>query len=648
MKMNLKDWKKVSTHATHTVLKNKHGHELKIVHKALSQGMQSELDKLEHYDDGGVVSQDQSKRPQPSTDSPDIDPKKAKDFSKGATETKPKDFSYIRNLKEGLGMADGGVVAGEDSTPSKDSLGTSIGYPGSPKPKPKMFADGGDVEAPAAPQPTVVINTGGQGAPNVMPDAKAPTPQPQAAAQPQPAQQPDINAVDQQAQQLGATAQPSPQDPQGAAPITQEQAAQVKPSPYDAAALGEQKAQGALGAGQAEAQGMADQAGTLQKGLNQLDPHKMQALYTTLQQSEIQSQQEYQKRYDDYKATLDKKDANGNPVLNIDPNRYLNTLKADTGKSLLTGIGLFLGGIGQAFGGGPNPAMAMMNNAIDRDVQAQKNAVGQKETLYSMAFDKYKNDRMATQEARHQLMYNTMQQMQEQALKSGSQAQMDRAKMAQADAYNAELPQIQTQNMNRIIQTIQQEGGNKGEALRYLRAIAPEQAKQIEEHSIPSLGPNGSDVSTQRSVPNEVVNDLSAKKNSMEMTNKLIDFIGKNTIEGRFNPEKRAEGEALAAEVSNAYRKSQQLSSSEGEKKAIDELIPQNPSDITAYLRQLPKIKVLRNTIDNQMKNSVESYGGNYSSQLPTDPRTQGFMDWANKNPHTELGKAYIKKYGTK
>jgi hypothetical protein len=54
----------------------------------------------------------------------------------------------------------------------------------------------------------------------------------------------------------------------------------------------------------------------------------------------------------------------------IDPNHYMGSM--DTGQRIQSAIGLILGGMGAGLTGGPNVAMVMLNQQIDRDIDAQK------------------------------------------------------------------------------------------------------------------------------------------------------------------------------------------------------------------------------------------------------------------------------------
>ena len=63
----------------------------------------------------------------------------------------------------------------------------------------------------------------------------------------------------------------------------------------------------------------------------------------------------------------------------INPKQYLE--KMSTGSKIATGIGLILGGMGAGLTHGPNLAFKMLQDNIDRDIEAQKAELGKKNSL---------------------------------------------------------------------------------------------------------------------------------------------------------------------------------------------------------------------------------------------------------------------------
>lgn len=85
----------------------------------------------------------------------------------------------------------------------------------------------------------------------------------------------------------------------------------------------------------------------------------------SFQEREMQRQQGIKQHMDEYKAAADKYNN-----MNIDPHHAFGD--GATPSKILAGIGLAMGAIGQAHGGGPNMAIGIIQNAIKQDIEIQK------------------------------------------------------------------------------------------------------------------------------------------------------------------------------------------------------------------------------------------------------------------------------------
>jgi hypothetical protein len=106
--LDFKQFKKVSSDDNSTTLQHPKGHKIVVAHKALSPKMRGELEALElHMADGGQVP---DKKPKEDK-GPKINQQAAKDFEKGFQNSGGLKFEeWGKNLKNALGMANGGVV----------------------------------------------------------------------------------------------------------------------------------------------------------------------------------------------------------------------------------------------------------------------------------------------------------------------------------------------------------------------------------------------------------------------------------------------------------------------------------------------------------------------------------------------------------
>ena len=134
--------------------------------------------------------------------------------------------------------------------------------------------------------------------------------------------------------------------------------------------------------------------------------------------------QDTTKYYADQRTQLDQEQAklkqdyqNGK----IDPDHFWNSKTGIKGGAsrVLSMLGLFLGGMSQSKTG-INPAQAMLQKAIDADIDAQKETLGKNKTLLDMNMQKYGDMRLAEQATKLDMMNMFNVQLQGVAMKSNS------------------------------------------------------------------------------------------------------------------------------------------------------------------------------------------------------------------------------------
>lgn len=141
---------------------------------------------------------------------------------------------------------------------------------------------------------------------------------------------------------------------------------------------------------------------------------------------------------------------------NIDPNRVYKNM--DTGSKILSGIAMILGGAGSGVAGGPNLAAKAMDDAVNRDIDAQKNDKENTMNLWKMNRQAYGDDMQANLATRNQILTGVQLQMQKAA---ATTTNMD-AKM-RADQFLNQIQgeKIQNNKMQGLLST-QAPGGQTG------------------------------------------------------------------------------------------------------------------------------------------------------------------------------------------
>ena len=124
----------------------------------------------------------------------------------------------------------------------------------------------------------------------------------------------------------------------------------------------------------------------------------------------------------------------------IDPNKYLGEMS--TAGKISSMLGLIMGGIGGGLSGtGGNVALDVLNKSIDRDIDAQKAAINQKNTLLSGYYKEYGNMKDAEMMTRATMQDLVSYQLKELAAKSQDPMAKARALQAagQIDMQNAQV-----------------------------------------------------------------------------------------------------------------------------------------------------------------------------------------------------------------
>lgn len=121
-----------------------------------------------------------------------------------------------------------------------------------------------------------------------------------------------------------------------------------------------------------------------------------------------------------------------NKTAAVDPNRYW--ANKSTGDKIMAGIGIFLGGLGRQ---GGNDALQIVQNAINRDIDAQKtqaqqkmNAFQMQNNLYKSMLDQFGDERSAEHATR--LMMMNMLEMNIKKVEAQNQGPMIQARSQQA------------------------------------------------------------------------------------------------------------------------------------------------------------------------------------------------------------------------
>lgn len=172
------------------------------------------------------------------------------------------------------------------------------------------------------------------------------------------------------------------------------------------------------------------------------------------------------------------------PSNKLDGGRWFHNL--DTSHKIATGIGVVLGGIGAGLTGQPNMALGIVNNAIDRDMESQRNDQSNKMNLWKMNREQSQSDIEANIHTQNQLLAVANQKIA--AAAAGAQGPQAAARAAQLIL---PIKQQMVQN-NRLLGLLKGSDTDPQQLVPYLvpKEQQPEVSKQIGQAQAASKNEN--------------------------------------------------------------------------------------------------------------------------------------------------------------
>jgi hypothetical protein len=649
VKFDFKGWSKVSATKDHTTMRSKDGHTVRIAHRALSPAMRKQLERIElptHMNKGGMVEDK----------GPKIDPKKAAEMQKGATQSGWQPKRWADNLKSGLGMAEGGQVpkkgaeAPTDRQPTKEDveLVDQIKSPDLARMVMKEshgMAEGGEVEGKP-----IVLNI------NTSPQPMAPVPAgleqvrqeaPGAVRQLSPEQ---LAASTHEQLPYGVTPDMVQQSPQlrepaaspqvgapAAMPAQQPQAVASSAAPQELAKNPESLALQGVGL---QMQGLQDEAKAAAMQGAQEAGYAQEAMVLQKQRAE-----DYQKRIQALDSRRDKIMADYQSG-KIDPEKFWNE-KSAVGKAAAI-VGLIVGGMGAGMQGGKeNAALAILNKQIENDINAQKANLGKQENLLSALQKEYGNLNDAENMARVMQQDFMASQLKLAAAKAKDPMAQARLLQASGELIQKSAPMVAKMAARQTLNELQKSGmGNDptkaGQMIAAMREIDPEMAKSMQQRFIPGLGIASTDKGAERLREVKVATD-----NVRDGVNQLLEIAGKP---GKaLSLDERAKAQTIATMLVGSLNKTITGGGpmSEGERKLVESIVADPTRLFTLDSSNRTRLKTLIKRTQDGLNNEARVHGITPpapEANLP--PEQRKFVEWARQNPQDPRSKMVLEKLG--
>ena len=162
----------------------------------------------------------------------------------------------------------------------------------------------------------------------------------------------------------------------------------------------------------------------------------------------------------------------------IDPNRYFSNM--GTGQKIGNILGILASGVGSGLSGGPNLALNMIHDNIEKDIDAQKESLGQKKTLLSENLAKFRDLEDAMKMTRVQQADMLAAKLDEASARAASPmaaARMQQAKGALMAKYEPEIEEMARKNATNS--ALAMSGGNIDPAMLVAQKVPKEHQKAV-------------------------------------------------------------------------------------------------------------------------------------------------------------------------
>lgn len=326
----------------------------------------------------------------------------------------------------------------------------------------------------------------------------------------------------------------------------------------------------------------------------------------------------------------------------IDPHHWWDS--KTTGGKVLTAIGMMFAGAGLGASGHPELANKAIDEAINRDIDSQKQDLSNKNTLLGKYMDMYNNLPMAENAARLTLNASVEGLINQQAAKAGGANAVNAATMANAARRQQLLPQMEGlakgQAMMGMYKDLGGSGGQMGQGdnenqykqqMQRMQVLAPERFKEMESRYLPGVGV------ASKAVPEKVAEEMTNRKDLSDKLAQLENFARDHhgTILDR---KVVAQGHALANAVQDAYRRGNaQGVFKESEKNFVEGIIGSDPTSFATW-KTIPGYRQARQLNDDTVKQYQKAYG--------VKPFGQASQDQSSSQTATMGGIKYVKVPG--
>ncbi len=298
---------------------------------------------------------------------------------------------------------------------------------------------------------------------------------------------------------------------------------------------------------------------------------------------------------------------------------------------IAAGIGMLISGLGSGMSGQQNGAMNYLKYQMDRDMEAQKTNLGQKNNLLSANLQQFGNLRDATTMTKIMQTDILINELQKTAAMANDPIAKAAALQAAGKLQMDLAPRMQTFAMIQAMQDISKTGDQRSvpHMLNTLRVLDPEKAKEMESRYVPGVG------LAEKNVPEAMRDRMAAFNTTMTQLKDAINFRQEHP-NAPFSLSDRAKAQTLMQNLGNQIRVAEDMGVFKASEAAMmNTMLGKSPADFLANVRTNPKLQEMLRLKLMEQKNLYDMFGlrvpqqpqGDQPARSPNEGKTGTLKD---------------------
>jgi hypothetical protein len=326
----------------------------------------------------------------------------------------------------------------------------------------------------------------------------------------------------------------------------------------------------------------------------------------------------------------------------IDPQRVWH--ERSTAGKVATIVGIIASGWGAGLSGQENQAIKMLNQEIDRDVDAQKANLSHKGNMLAAISNQMGSLRAGTEMMRNIQVGMAASKMQEAA--AAAKDPLAKARLMQNMGILQQQFLVTNQKIaaqmtvDKLSAAANSDPSKAGELLSAMRKVNPDAAKALEEKYVDGMG-----FARTAEGAKELRETVGAKNDVDSGVKRLLEI---NKISGKsMSPSLRAESEAISTGLMGPLRHMMGMKTlTESDIVLLDKMLKDPTHMASLAVSNRVTLETLMKRMDQGLAAKAQANGINYKPAPSAEDKQKEFTAWAKANPNDPRAKKILQLQG--